>query len=60
MTHHVEEVPPGFTHALLLRGGRAVASGPVGEVLTEGPLSEAFGLPLVVERHGERFSARAR
>ena len=60
VTHHVEEVPPGFTHALLLRKGGPVAAGPVGEVLADGPLSEAFGLPLVVERRDERFSARAR
>ncbi|RKS68030.1 iron complex transport system ATP-binding protein [Motilibacter peucedani] len=60
VTHHVEEVPPGFTHALLLRAGRAVASGPVDEVLAEGPLSEAFGLPLEVQKTGERWTARAR
>jgi iron complex transport system ATP-binding protein len=60
VTHHVEEVPPGFTHALLLRGGGPVASGPVDEVLAEGPLSETFGLPLVVERREGRFTARAR
>ncbi|RZS82761.1 iron complex transport system ATP-binding protein [Motilibacter rhizosphaerae] len=59
VTHHVEEVPPGFTHALLLREGRVVAAGPVEEVLDEQHLSEAFGLPLVIARHGKRFSARA-
>ena len=60
VTHHVEEVPPGFTHALLLREGRVVAAGPLGETLTEAALSETFAIPLVVERHGERWTARAR
>jgi iron complex transport system ATP-binding protein len=59
VTHHVEEVPVGTTHALLLSQGRAVAAGPVAEVLTGPLLSRAFGLPLVVERHGGRFTARA-
>ncbi len=59
VTHHVEEVPVGTTHALLLAKGRAVAAGPVPEVLTGALLSQAFGLPLVVERHGERYTARA-
>ncbi len=59
VTHHVEEIPPGFTHALLMRGGRVVAAGPLDEALTAGHLSETFGLPLVVERHGDRWSARA-
>jgi iron complex transport system ATP-binding protein len=60
VTHHVEEVPPGFTHGLLLRDGRVVAAGPLEEVLTAEPLSETFGLPLVVEHGGGRWSARAR
>src|SRR3954464_1997060 len=49
VTHHVEEVPPGFTHALLLRAGRVVAGGRLTDVLTDVSLSEAFGLPLTVE-----------
>ena len=52
VTHHAEDVPPGFTHGLLLRDGRVVAEGPLGEVLADGPLSHAFGLPLRVERRG--------
>ena len=48
VTHHLEEVPPGFTHAMLLRDGGVVASGPLAEVLTEENLSETFGLPLDV------------
>ena len=41
--HHVEEIPPGFTHALLLRDGEVVAAGPLEETLTEATLSETFG-----------------
>ncbi len=63
VTHHVEEIPPGFTHLLLLKGGQVHAAGPIGEVLTGTALSEAFDLDLAVDRHvgrhGERFAARA-
>jgi iron complex transport system ATP-binding protein len=44
---------------LLLRQGAVVAAGPIDEVLTSQQLTRTFGLPLVVERHGDRFSARA-
>jgi iron complex transport system ATP-binding protein len=60
VTHHVEEIPPGFTHVLLLRAGRIVASGPIGTTLTAEALEQTFGVPLVLERHGERWSARAK
>jgi len=60
VTHHVEEIPPAFTDVLLLRGGRVVAQGPLEITLTEENLSETFGLPLSLERHGDRWSARAR
>jgi iron complex transport system ATP-binding protein len=59
VTHHVEEVPPGFTHALLLRQGRTVAAGPIADVLTPAWLTATFGLPLLVDRHDDRWSARA-
>ncbi|MDO3700807.1 ABC transporter ATP-binding protein [Micromonospora sp. C28SCA-DRY-2] len=59
VTHHVEEIPPGFTHALLLREGGVVAQGLLGETLTGDNLSKAFGLPLVVQRSGDRYTARA-
>jgi iron complex transport system ATP-binding protein len=59
VTHHVEEVPEDFTHAMLLRRGSVLAAGPVAEVLTEPNLSKCFGLPLIVERHGSRWAARA-
>jgi iron complex transport system ATP-binding protein len=60
VTHHVEEVPAGATHVLLLRGGRLVAAGPLEEVLTSDTISATFGLPVEVQRHGGRWSARAR
>lgn len=60
VTHHVEEVPPGFTHALLMRDGGVVAAGPLGETLTEDHLSEAFRLPLKVTEHDGRYTAVAR
>ncbi|MPV49855.1 MULTISPECIES: ABC transporter ATP-binding protein [unclassified Pseudactinotalea] len=59
ITHHVEEIPPGFTHALLLREGGAVASGPLAEVLTPQNLSTTFGLELMVTRSQGRYAARA-
>ncbi|WP_123600364.1 ABC transporter ATP-binding protein [Micromonospora sp. Llam0] len=59
VTHHVEEIPPGFTHALLLRGGTVVAAGELAATVTGEHLSETFGVPLVVERTGQRYTARA-
>ncbi|WFE24282.1 ABC transporter ATP-binding protein [Solwaraspora sp. WMMD937] len=59
VTHHVEEIPPGFTHALLLRGGTVVAAGELAATITGEHLSETFGVPLVVERAGQRYTARA-
>ncbi|MBG6054168.1 iron complex transport system ATP-binding protein [Salinibacterium sp. CAN_S4] len=59
VTHHVEEIPPGFTHALLLAHGEISAAGAIDEVITSENLSEAFGLPLVVTNENRRFTARA-
>jgi len=59
VTHHVEEIPPGFTHVLLLRGGQVVAAGPLADTLTADALSATFGLRLALEHHGNRWSARA-
>jgi iron complex transport system ATP-binding protein len=59
VTHHVEEIPANFTHALLLREGRALASGPIEEVITGDLLSECFGLTVSIERTNGRFTARA-
>jgi iron complex transport system ATP-binding protein len=59
VTHHVEEVPEGFTHAMLMRKGSVLAAGPLAEVFTERNLSRCFGVPLQVERRAARWSARA-
>lgn len=59
VTHHIEEVPDGFTHAMLMRGGTALAAGPIAEVFTEHNLSRCFGVPLIVERRAARWVARA-
>lgn len=59
VTHHVEEIPPGFTHLLLLRGGTVHSAGPIEDVLTPERLSDAFGTPLDVTRVGDRWTARA-
>jgi iron complex transport system ATP-binding protein len=59
VTHHVEEIPPGFTHVLLLRGGLVVAAGPIATTLTAGTLADTFGIALELARSGPRWSARA-
>src|SRR5262249_54242779 len=59
VTHHVEEIPPGFTHALLLREGSVVASGLLADTVTSENLSKAFDLPLRVQYADGRFTARA-
>jgi iron complex transport system ATP-binding protein len=59
VTHHVEEIPAGFTHVLLLRGGRVVAAGPIEATLRAETLQETFGLPLELRHDGDRWSARA-
>lgn len=58
VSHHVEEIPPGFTHGLLLRKGRVIAAGPLDEVMTDTHLSRAFQMPLQVEHQDGRYSAR--
>ncbi|MDX6257547.1 MAG: iron complex transport system ATP-binding protein [Frankiales bacterium] len=58
VTHHVEEIPIGFTHALLLKAGKVIAAGPLASVLTAPLLSATFGLPLVVEGREGRWTAR--
>jgi iron complex transport system ATP-binding protein len=57
VTHHVEEIPAGFGHALVLSGGRVVAAGPIDATLTGAVISEAFGLPISIERSNGRFRA---
>ncbi|MHA6525368.1 ABC transporter ATP-binding protein [Tessaracoccus sp. G1721] len=60
VTHHVEEIPQGITHCLLLREGRIVAEGPIASTLTDDNLSRTFGMPLTVSHDGVRWSARSR
>ena len=60
VTHHLEEVPDGFTHALLLRAGKVVASGPVAEVMTQKNLSRTFDMPLKLVKVANRYAAFAR
>jgi iron complex transport system ATP-binding protein len=59
VTHHVEELAASTTHALLLREGAVVASGPIDEVVAAGPLSACFGIPIRVESSDGRFLAVA-
>ncbi|BBZ66503.1 iron ABC transporter ATP-binding protein [Mycolicibacterium insubricum] len=58
VTHHVEEIPPGFTHALLLAEGQVVASGFLDEVLTSENLSSAFGQSIGLDVIDGRYFAR--
>jgi iron complex transport system ATP-binding protein len=59
VTHHVEEIPPGFTHVLLLKGGRVVAGGPLATTLTADTLGATFDIPLELQRLDARWTARA-
>ncbi len=59
VTHRTEEIPPGFTHVLLLRRGRVLARGPLGEVLTSETLSDCFDLPLSLDHRAGRWYSQA-
>jgi iron complex transport system ATP-binding protein len=59
VTHHVEEIPEGITHALLLRGGRVVAVGELRDTLTADNLSATFDMPLELSESDGRWVARA-
>ncbi|MGO2932899.1 ABC transporter ATP-binding protein [Microbacterium sp.] len=59
VTHHVEEIPVGFTHVLLIRDGGVVAAGPMEETLTADSLTEAFGMPITMSADDGRYAARA-
>ena len=59
VTHHVEEIPVGITHAMLLKQGRVLAAGPIADVLTAQLLSETFDIALEVSRINGRWTARA-
>ncbi len=56
VTHHVEEIPPGTTHAALLSGGRMQAAGPIASVLTGAAVSTCFGVEVGLARRGGRWS----
>lgn len=58
VTHHVEEIPPGFSHALILAEGQVVAGGLLSEVLTSENLSRAFGQSIALEMIDGRYFAR--
>jgi iron complex transport system ATP-binding protein len=60
VSHHVEEIPPGFTHALMLREGRVVAQGPLVEVMTAANLTRTFGMSLQLTYQDGRYAARRR
>ena len=59
VTHHLEEIPAGFTHALILQNGRIFAAGPIAETITSEKISEAFGLSIGVDFVDNRYRARA-
>jgi len=59
VTHHIEEIPIGTTHAILLKDGRIAVSGPVDSVITTEHVSAVFGLPIQVSHESSRFFARA-
>jgi iron complex transport system ATP-binding protein len=59
VTHHIEEIPTGTTHALILQDGKIAVSGPIGDVITSEHVSAIFGLPITVVREGDRFFARS-
>ncbi|WP_028660798.1 ABC transporter ATP-binding protein [Nocardioides insulae] len=60
ISHHVEEIPPGFTHVLMLRQGGVVAAGPIEETLTATNLTATFGMPLQLNHDDGRWAARRR
>jgi iron complex transport system ATP-binding protein len=59
VTHHVEEIPPGFSHAMLMREGKVVAQGLLRETMTSENLSRTFRVPLRVSYDDGRFTARS-
>ena len=58
VTHHVEEIPPGFDHLLLLREGRVVAAGAIEDTLTEPALDATFGVKVSLTRASGRWALR--
>lgn len=60
VTHHIEEIPSGTTHALILKDGHIAVSGPIADVITSEHISAIFNLPITVVHEGDRFFARSR
>jgi iron complex transport system ATP-binding protein len=60
VTHHLEEIPSGFTHSLVLNNGKILEAGPITQTLTTEKLSAAYGLELEVALIGGRFTVRAK
>lgn len=60
VTHHVEEIPPGFTHVLLLSDGKVQSAGPIRETLTAENLSATFGMTFELQEENGRYAAVAR
>lgn len=58
ISHHVEELPAATDWALVMKQGRVLADGPVDSVIADGPMSEAFGASVNIQRRGGRFAAR--
>lgn len=59
VTHHVEEIPRGFTHALVLTEGSVHSAGKIEDIVTSENLSAAFGLELIITKDAGRYTARA-
>lgn len=60
VTHHIEEIPAGTTHALLLKEGKALFAGPINEVLTEESIDHVFGVRISLSFNGRRYFASTR
>ena len=60
VTHHLEEIPVGFTHALLIREGQVYAAGEISSTITSDKISAIFGLAIEITNHNGRFTARAK
>lgn len=60
VTHHLEEIPAGFSHALLLNDGKIVAQGTIDHVITSDLLSETFGFAMEVTKIAGRFQVRSK
>ena len=59
VTHHLEEIPAGFTHALIMSAGKVFAAGPIETTITSDKISEAFGMAITVDSVDNRYRARA-